>query len=220
MRQVVAATFVSLDGVMQAPGGPQEDPQGGFSHGGWTFHYWDEAMGKVMDKAFTEEFDLLLGRRTYDIFAAHWPYAGDDPIAVKFNAITKYVATSEPQTLSWQNSVALHGDVAAEVAALKRQDGRKLLLQGSSELIQALLAKDLIDEITLLTFPVVLGKGKRLFGKGAMPAAFKLTESSASSTGVLMATYRREGEVTTGSFEFAEPSAAEIARREKYAARG
>ncbi|CAN7495146.1 dihydrofolate reductase family protein [Bosea sp. LjRoot90] len=220
MRQVVAATFVSLDGVMQAPGGPQEDPQGGFSHGGWTFHHWDDAMGKVMDKVLTDKFDLLLGRRTYDIFAAHWPYAGDDPIAVKFNAITKYVATSEPQTLTWQNTVALRGDPAAEVAALKRQDGPKLLLQGSSELIQALLAKDLIDEITLLTFPVVLGKGKRLFGSGAMPAAFKLVESSASSTGVLMATYRREGEVTTGSFEFAEPSVAEIARREKIAAKG
>lgn len=221
MRPVVAATFVSLDGVMQAPGGPQEDSAGGFSHGGWTFHYWDEAMGKVMDKAFADAFDLLLGRRTYDIFAAHWPYAGeDDPIAVRFNAVTKYVATSEPQTLSWRNSVALRGDPAAEVAALKRQDGPKLLLQGSSELIQALLAKDLIDEITLLTFPVVLGKGKRLFGKGAMPAAFKLVESSASSTGVIMASYRREGEVTTGSFAQEPPSPAEIARREKYAARG
>ncbi|WP_332693643.1 dihydrofolate reductase family protein [Bosea sp. (in: a-proteobacteria)] len=220
MRQVVAATFLSLDGVMQAPGGPQEDTRGGFSHGGWLVPYWDEAAGKVIEKAFAEDFDLLLGRRTYDIFAAHWPYAGDDPIAVKFNAVTKYVATSQPQTLSWQNSVALHGDVAAEVAALKRQDGPKLLLQGSSELIQALLTKDLIDEITLLTFPVVLGKGKRLFGAGAIPAAFKLVENSVSSTGVIMATYRRGGAVTTGSFAQDEPSAAEIARREKFAAEG
>ncbi|WP_186420157.1 dihydrofolate reductase family protein [Bosea sp. CS1GBMeth4] len=220
MRQVVAATFVSLDGVMQAPGGPQEDSRGGFSHGGWTFHYWDEPMGKVMDKAFAEDFSLLLGRRTYDIFAAHWPYAGDDPIAVKFNAAIKYVATSEPQTLTWQNSVALRGDVAAEVAALKRQDGPKLLLQGSGELIQALLAKDLIDEVTLLTFPLVLGEGKRLFGPGTIPAAFRLVESGVSSTGVIMATYRREGEITTGSFAMAEPSAAEIARREIFAAEG
>ncbi len=220
MRQVVAATFLSLDGVMQAPGGPQEDRRGGFSHGGWLVPYWDEAAGKIIEKAFAEDFELLLGRRTYDIFAAHWPYAGDDPIAVKFNAVTKYVATSQPQTLSWQNSVALHGDVAAEVAALKRQDGPKLLLQGSSELIQALLTKDLIDEITLLTFPVVLGKGKRLFGAGAIPAAFKLVENSVSSTGVIMATYRRGGAVTTGSFAQDEPSAAEIARREKFAAEG
>jgi dihydrofolate reductase len=221
MRQVVAATFLSLDGVMQAPGGPEEDRRGGFSHGGWLVPYWDEAAGKVIDKAFAEDFDLLLGRKTYDIFAAHWPYAGeDDPIAVKFNAATKYVATSQPQTLSWQNSVALHGDVAAEVAALKRQNGPKLLLQGSSVLIQALLAKDLIDEVTLLTFPIVLGKGKRLFGAGAIPAAFKLVESGVSSTGVIMASYRREGEVTTGSFAQETPSAAEIARREKFAAEG
>lgn len=220
MRQVVAATFLSLDGVMQAPGGPQEDTRGGFSHGGWLVPYWDEAAGKVIEKAFAEDFDLLLGRRTYDIFAAHWPYAGDDPIAVKFNAVTKYVATSQPQTLTWQNSVALHGDVAAEVAALKRQDGPKLLLQGSSELIQALLTKDLIDEITLLTFPIVLGKGKRLFGACAIPGAFKLVENSVSSTGVIMATYCRGGAVTTGSFAHDEPSAAEIARREKFATEG
>jgi dihydrofolate reductase len=221
MRQVVAATFLSLDGVMQAPGGPDEDRSGGFSHGGWTFHYWDEAMGQVMDKAFAEEFDLLLGRTTYDIFAAHWPHAGaEDPIATRFNAATKYVATSAPDTLAWQNSVALRGDVAAEVAALKRQDGPKLLLQGSGQLIQALLAKDLIDEISLLIFPLVLGKGKRLFGEGAIPAAFKLTQSSVSSTGVIMATYRREGEVTTGSFALEEPSAEEIARRENLAAQG
>ncbi|WP_332687067.1 dihydrofolate reductase family protein [Bosea sp. (in: a-proteobacteria)] len=218
MRQVVAATFLSLDGVMQAPGGPEEDVRGGFSHGGWTFPYWDEAMGEVIGKGFAEEFDLLLGRRTYDIFAAHWPYAGDDPIAVRFNAATKYVATSQPQTLSWQNSVALHGDPAAEVAALKRKDGPKLLLQGSSQLIQALLARDLIDQFELMIFPLVLGKGRRLFGQGTLPGAFKLVESSTSSTGVIMATYRRDGAVTAGSFAHDEPSPAEIARREKFAA--
>jgi len=221
MRHVVAATFLSLDGVMQAPGGPEEDAAGGFRHGGWTVPYWDEAMGEVMDKAFDEDFDLLLGRRTYDIFAAHWPHYGDDdPVAAKFNACTKYVATSSPKTLNWQNSVALHGDVAAEVAALKRKEGRKLLLQGSSELIQTLLAKDLIDECSLLVFPVVLGKGKRLFGKGAIPAAFRLVESKVSGTGVIMATYCRGGAVTTGSFAREEPSAEEIARREKILAEG
>ncbi|GAU83348.1 dihydrofolate reductase family protein [Bosea sp. BIWAKO-01] len=215
MRNVVAATFLSLDGVIQAPGGPEEDSAGGFSHGGWTFHYWDEPMGEVMEKAFAEEFDLLLGRKTYDIFAAHWPHAGDDPVAMKFNACIKYVATSAPKTLNWQNSVALRGEIAAEVAALKRQDGPKLLLQGSSELIQLLLAKDLIDEFNLLIFPVVLGAGKRLFGEGTMPAAFTLVESRVSSTGVIMATYRRAGAVTTGSFVLPAPSEDEIARCEK-----
>lgn len=215
MRNVVAATFLSLDGVMQAPGGPEEDTAGGFSHGGWTFHYWDEPMGEAMDKAFAEEFDLLLGRRTYDIFAAHWPHAGDDPVATKFNACTKYVATSAPKTLNWQNSVALRGEIAAEVAALKRQSGPKLLLQGSSELIQLLLAKDLIDEFNLMIFPVVLGAGKRLFGEGTLPGAFNLVESRVSSTGVIMATYRRAGAVTTGSFALETRSEDEIARHEK-----
>lgn len=215
MRNVVAATFLSLDGVMQAPGGPEEDSSGGFSHGGWTFHYWDEPMGEVMGKAFAEEFDLLLGRKTYDIFAAHWPHAGDDPVAMKFNACIKYVATSAPKTLNWQNSVALRGEIAAEVAALKRQDGPKLLLQSSSELIQLLLAKDLIDEFNLMIFPVVLGAGKRLFGAGTMPGAFTLVESRVSSTGVVMATYRRTGAVTTGSFALEAPSEGEITRREK-----
>jgi dihydrofolate reductase len=220
MRKVVAATFLSLDGVMQAPGGPEEDPTGGFSHGGWTFHYWDEAMGELMGKIFDEPFDLLLGRRTYEIFAAHWPYAGeDDPIAKAFNRVTKYVATSSDKPLTWQNSVALH-DVPAEVAKLKRQDGPKLLIQGSSVLIQTLLKHDLIDEIDLLVFPLVLGKGKRMFGEGATPAALKLVESKVSSTGVVMSSYRRAGEIKTGSFALEEPSEAEIARREKMAVEG
>jgi dihydrofolate reductase len=220
MRKIVAATFLSLDGVMQAPGGPEEDRQGGFAFGGWTFHYWDEAMGEVMEKAFDEPFDLLLGRRTYEIFAAHWPHAGeDDPIAKVFNRVTKYVATSSDAPLTWQNSVALR-DVPTELAALKKQDGPKLLIQGSSVLIQTLLKHDLIDEIDVMVFPLILGKGKRLFGEGAIPAALKLVDSKASSTGVVMSRYRREGEIRTGSFEHAEPSAAEIARREKFAAEG
>lgn len=220
MRKVVAATFLSLDGVMQAPGGPDEDPTGGFSHGGWTVHYWDEPMGELMGKIFDEPFDLLLGRKTYEIFAAHWPYAGeDDPIAKAFNRVTKYVATSSDTPLTWQNSVALH-DVPADIAKLKQQDGPKLLIQGSSVLIQTLLKHDLIDEIDLLVFPLVLGKGKRMFGEGAMPAALKLVESKTSSTGVVMSSYRREGEIKTGSFAQEQPSEAEMARREKMKVEG
>jgi len=214
MRKVVAATFVSLDGVMQAPGGPEEDPTGGFAHGGWTVNYWDEAMGKVMDKAFAAPFDLLLGRKTYEIFAAHWPYVEEEP-AEKFNAVTKYVVTSSTEPLTWKNSVALRGNVAAEVARLKQGDGPDLLIQGSSQLIQALLANDLIDEFTLLVFPLVLGPGKRLFGEGAVPAALKLVDSKTSTTGVTMSTYQRAGAISTGSFALEKPTEAEIARRER-----
>jgi dihydrofolate reductase len=216
MRKIRTATFVSLDGVMQAPGGPEEDPTGGFRFGGWTFHYWDEIMGNVMDQAFARPFDLLLGRTTYDIFAAHWPYmSDDDPIAKSFNAVTKYVATHAPDTLNWQNSQWLGPDVVATLREMKKQDGPDLLIQGSSELIQTLLAADLIDEIALLIFPLVLGPGKRLFGNGAMPAAFKLTSSQPSTTGVIMATYERSGDIRTGSFAQQEPSQAELERRAK-----
>ncbi|MDR6287517.1 dihydrofolate reductase [Inquilinus ginsengisoli] len=214
MRNVVAATFVSLDGVMQAPGGPEEDPTGGFRFGGWTFHYWDDVMGQAMAKTFGAPFDLLLGRKTYEIFAAHWPQLVDDPVGKVFNAATKYVATSSTAPLAWQNSIAVH-DAAADVARLKQQDGPTLLIQGSSGLIQTLLTHDLIDEFNLLVFPVVLGSGKRLFGQGAIPAGLKLVESKVSTTGVVMSTYRRGGPVTTGSFALAEPTAAELARRER-----
>ena len=213
MRKVIAGVFVTLDGVMQAPGGPEEDPTGGFEHGGWTVDYWDESMGKAMDALFEAPFDLLLGRRTYEIFAAHWPY-DQGPIADKFNAVTKFVATSSPEPLAWQNSVALR-DGAAEVGELKRGDGPNLLIQGSSVLIQSLLAAGLIDEFRLLTFPLVLGTGKRLFGGGTLPAALKLTDSKTSTTGVIMSRYVPEGPVHTGSFAHSEPSDAEIARREK-----
>ncbi|HYI64122.1 MAG TPA: dihydrofolate reductase family protein [Allosphingosinicella sp.] len=213
MRKVVAATFVSLDGVMQAPGGPEEDPTGGFAHGGWTVDYWDDAMGQAMGDLFAEPFDLLLGRRTYEIFAAHWPHIEGDPIAEAFNAVTKYVATSSAEPLTWQNSVALRGDVPMAIGRLKKKDGPKLLIQGSSVLIHALLAHGLIDELRLMIFPVVLGSGKRLFG--TVPEALKLVDSKTSSTGVVMATYTPAGAVTTGSFALNEPSEAEIARREK-----
>ncbi|TJX01203.1 MAG: dihydrofolate reductase, partial [Mesorhizobium sp.] len=144
MRKITTATFVSLDGVMQAPGGPEEDPVGGFEFGGWTFHYWDDVGGAFIGETFAKPFALLLGRKTYDIFAAHWPYQKDDPIADRFNAVTKYVATHQPDTLSWQNSQSLGDDVVATLRQLKQEDGPDLLIQGSSELIQTLLANDLI----------------------------------------------------------------------------
>jgi len=173
-------------------------------------------MGAAMGETFSKPFALLLGRKTYDIFAAHWPYQENDPIADSFNAVTKYVATHRPETLSWQNSQSLGDDVVASLRQLKQEDGPDLLIQGSSELIQTLLANHLIDEISLLTFPLVLGKGKRLFGNGTLPAAFKLTRSQASTTGVIMATYARGGEIKVGSFVPEKPSEAEIERRKNW----
>jgi dihydrofolate reductase len=214
MRKIILGAFVTLDGVMQAPGGPGEDPTGGFTHGGWVAVPWDEAMGETMGALFAEPFDLLLGRKTYEIFAAHWPYSDEEPIASQFNAATKFVATSSPKPLAWQNSVAIRGDVPAEIARLKQEDGPTLIVQGSSVLIQTLLRHGLIDEFRLLTFPLVLGTGKKLFGEGTMPAALSLTSSRTSSTGVVMATYVPDGEVRTGSFQSTEATEAEIARRE------
>ncbi len=215
MRKIIAATFVSLDGVMQAPGGPQEDPVGGFKFGGWTFHYFDEVAGAAMDELFSKPFALLLGRRTYDIFAAYWPYQ-KDPIADAFNPATKYVATHRPDSLTWQNTQSLGPDIVAALRRLKQEDGPDLLIQGSGNLIQTLLANGLIDEIRLMIFPLLLGKGKRLFGDAAMPAAFKLVKSQTSSTGVIMATYERSGEIEVGSFVTGEPSDAELERRKTW----
>lgn len=216
MRKIIAGAFVSLDGVMQAPGGPEEDPTGGFEHGGWAVPYWDEPMGQFMDECFSQPFDLLLGRKTYEIFAAHWPFVGeDDPIGKAFTAVTKHVVTSSTAPLGWENSVALKGDAAAGIARLKRGDGPVLLTQGSSVLLQTLLAHDLIDELRLLTFPLVLGPGKRLFGQDTTAGALKLTDSRVSTTGVTMGVYVRAGTVTTGSFELPHSSDAELARREK-----
>jgi dihydrofolate reductase len=212
MRKIIAATFVSLDGVMQAPGGPEEDPVGGFKFGGWTFHYFDEVAGTAMEELFSKPFALLLGRRTYDIFAAYWPYQ-NDAIADVFNPAVKYVATHRPGSLTWQNTQSLGPDIVARLKELKQEDGPDLLIQGSGNLIQTLLANGLIDEIRLMIFPLVLGKGKRLFGDNAMPAAFKLVKSQASTTGVIMATYERGGEIRTGSFAQQEPSQAELERR-------
>lgn len=221
MRKIIAGAFVSLDGVMQAPGGPEEDPTGGFEHGGWTVPYWDEPMGQFMDACFSRPFDLLLGRRTYEIFSAHWPFVGDDdPIGRVFNDVTKYVATSSSSPLKWKNSVALTGDVVAEIARLKQGDGPVLLIQGSSILLQTLLAHDLIDEFRLLTFPLILGPGKKLFSPGAKAGALKLAESSVSTTGVSMSVYARAGAVKTGTFALSQSSDAELARREKMKGEG
>ncbi len=224
MRKIVVGAFISLDGVMQAPGGPDEDPTGGFVHGGWTAALWDDAVGAAIGKTFSAPFDLLLGRKTYDIFAAHWPYVQTDraasdfdalnvDIAKKFNALTKYVATHRPESLTWENSRSLGTDVVAGVRKLKAEDGPMLLTQGSTELLQLLFAHDLVDELRLVTFPVVLGRGKRLFGTGATAAGFELTESLVSPSGVFAATYVRDGAVRTGSFALEQPTHAELERR-------
>jgi dihydrofolate reductase len=215
-RKLVVGTFITVDGVMQGPGGPDEDREGGFEHGGWSVNYWDQMMGETMDAQMPKADTLLLGRKTYEIFAAHWPYIGEDhPIGKRFNSVTKYVATSSTEPLHWQNSVALKGGAAVAVKTLKQGDGPMLLLQGSGDLIQTLLSSDLIDEFTLWTFPLVLGRGKRLFGKGAMPVALKLTDSKVSTTGVTISSYVRDGEIVTGSFALEPPTSAELERREK-----
>ena len=207
MPRIIVAAFVSLDGVMQAPGGPREDTEGGFVHGGWVVPYVDEAFGNAMGELFSRPFELLLGRRTYDIFAAHWPRvpadSEDRPLADLFNGITKHVATHRPESLAWQNSRELGDDVIATLRTLKQQDGPDLLTQGSSELVHQLFAADLVDEVRLLVFPVLLGKGKRLFADDGKPAAFRLENSLVSASGIVISRYGREGEVRTGSFELA-----------------
>src|SRR6267154_1511875 len=179
MRRIVVATFTSLDGVMQAPGGPQEDPTGGFTLGGWTAPHFDEALGSSLGEIFGRPFDLLLGRKTYEIFAAHWPHVTDpnDPIAGLFNKVTKYVASRAKPKLAWQNSRLLGDDVVVSLTKLKAEDGPDLLVQGSGDLLQTLWQNGLVDEFSVLTFPVVLGKGKRLFGSGATPGGLKLVKS-------------------------------------------
>ncbi len=215
MRKIIVATFISLDGVMQAPGGPQEDPTGGFTLGGWTAPHFDEALGASLAEIFGRPFDLLLGRKTYDIFAAHWPYVTDpnDPIAGVFNQVTKYVASRSNPKLAWQNSQLLGGDIVASLRTLKNGDGPDLLVQGSSELLQTLWANDLVDAFSVLIFPLVLGKGKRLFGPSAIPTGLTLVKSQSYPTGVIVAHYEPSGEVKTGDFQLAEPTEAERQRR-------
>lgn len=200
MRRLIASTFPTLDGVMQAPGGPEEDVDGGFSLGGWSVNYWDEHMNQTMGETMRVPFDLVLGRRTYDIFAAHWPRATEEDGATPLNEATKYVASRQRPALGWQNSVLLDDDVPAAIAELKDGDGPELQVHGSANLLQTLIRHDLIDEYRLWVFPVLVGSGKRLFADGVVPTNLELVTSSVSTTGVVIGTYRPAGAITIGSF--------------------
>ncbi len=202
MGTLAINTFLTLDGVMQAPGAPTEDPSGGFTHGGWLVPYADPDMGRYITEVFASIDALLLGRKTYEIFAAHWPRVTDpnDPIAAALNRMPKYVASRTLEKVEWHNSSLITGDLVDAVAPLKRRHGREISVQGSSQLAQALIRHDLIDVYRLWFYPVVLGTGKRLFGPGAVPAALTLTRSNTTSTGVVINTYRRAGKPMYGSF--------------------
>ncbi len=212
MRKLTGAVFVSLDGVMQAPGGPEEDPTGGFDHGGWVAPYWADSP---FNDVIMGEYDLLLGKRTYDIFAAYWPYNRDHPIGEKFQAIDKYVLTHSDEPLRWENSHRIGGDTAEAVGLLKQTEGRDLLIQGSSTLYPPLLSAKLIDRLILITFPLVLGRGKSIFDGSEQAGALKLVEHSAMSTGVVYSVYEPDGDVRTGSFATKEPSEEEQLRQAK-----
>jgi dihydrofolate reductase len=212
MRKLTGAVFISLDGVMQAPGGPEEDPTSGFHLGGWVEPYWGESP---FDEVIMSDYDLLLGKRTYDIFAAYWPDNRDNPIGEKFQRINKYVLTHSEEPLVWENSHKLAGDTATAVAQLKQTEGRDLLIQGSSTLYPPLLSARLIDRLILMRFPIVLGKGKRLFDGSESPSALKLTDHAVSDKGVIFSSYEPAGDVQTGTFETKEPSQATLKLREK-----
>jgi dihydrofolate reductase len=218
MRKIIVGAMLSLDGVMQAPGGPTEDPTQGFEFGGWVMPYFEQEFGEEVDRLFGEKFDLLLGRKTYEIFAAYWPYYDeqdrDGGIAKAFRDVRKYVVSGSGEVdTSWQGSVLLR-DVA-EVKRLKQEDGPHLVTQGSTELVHALLADDLVDEIKIFMLPVVLGGGKKLFADGSAPHRYELTRSRVASTGLIVAQYERAGAIEIGDTAAAEPSRAEVARRER-----
>ena len=214
MRSLVVNTFMSLDGVMQAPGGPDEDPTGGFRYGGWAVNYFDDEMMERM--AGSAPYELLLGRGTYEIFAAHWPY-DEGPIADHLNGTRKHVASTTLERVEWSNSTLIEGDVARYVEDIKAQDGPEIQVHGSPGLIQTLLEHDLVDQYRTWIFPVVLGSGKRLFGDGAIPAGLRLVDSQVSGSGVTINVYERAGAVEPGSFEFEEPTDAELERRRNLA---
>jgi dihydrofolate reductase len=214
MRKLAVNTFMSLDGVMQAPGGPDEDPTGGFTLGGWGVNYFDdEMMERIADSG---PYELLLGRGTYEIFAAHWPY-DEGPIADQLNGTRKYVASTTLDQVDWNNSTLVTGDVADYVAAVKREDGPEIQVHGSPGLIQTLLKHDLIDEFRLWIFPVVVGTGKRFFGAGTIPAGLRLVDSKVTKTGVTLNTYERAGDIEPGLMDFDEPTEAELERRRRLA---
>ena len=218
MRKLIASTFASLDGVMQAPGGPEEDPTGGFTLGGWMAVYGDDDMDLSAAGFDGKDRELVLGRRTYQIFEAYWPYQPQDhPIAKTLNAAKKHVASRTLTALHWNNSTLLSGDVVSAIDALKASPGPDLQMIGSGDLIRTLQAAALIDEYNVWTFPVVLGRGKRLFSEAAKPSALRLVRSSVSTTGVVMSSYVPSGDVQTGTFPSAEPSEKEFARRRKMA---
>jgi dihydrofolate reductase len=214
MRKLAVNTFMSLDGVMQAPGGPDEDPTGGFTLGGWAVTYFDDEMMALV--AESAPYELLLGRGTYEIFAAHWPY-DEGPIADQLNRTRKHVASTTLDRVDWNNSTLISGDVADYVAELKNQDGPEIQVHGSPGLIQTLLEHDLIDEYRMWIFPVVIGTGKRFFADGTGPGALKLVDSKVSSTGVTINTYERAGDIEIGDTEFEQPSEAELERRKRLA---
>ena len=216
MRKIIVGAFVSMDGVMQAPGGPTEDPTKGFKFGGWVTPYFDQEFGEEVDRLFSDKFDLLLGRKTYEIFAAHWPYydenAPDGGIAKLFNQIRKYVVSrSGDVDASWQGSVLLRN--IDDLKRLREEDGPNLVTQGSTELVHALLANDLVDAMSIFTVPVILGGGKKLFTDGSMPHSYELTRSRVSSTGLMIAHYERGGDIKIGDTALEKPSAAEQARQ-------
>ena len=215
MRKLTGAVFQSLDGVMQAPGGPEEDPTSNFRFGGWSFHFWDESLEKPFSKVIDADYDLLLGKRTYDIFAAFWPHNQDQPIGSKFQRINKYVLTHSDDPLEWENSHRLSGDTADAIAELKQSNGRDLLIQGSSTLYPPLLSEQLIDQLIVMTFPVVLGSGKSIFDRSEKAGALKLVDHFVSDTGVIIATYEPAGDVKTGTFATKTPSEAEKVRQAK-----
>ena len=203
MRKLIILSFVSLDGIMQAPGGPQEDASNGFNYGGWTFPFFDEFLGNEMGNQMNHDFDLLLGRKTFEIFASYWPFADKekDPIAGGINRARKYVVSGSLEKTSWNNSFIIKGNVPEEIKKLKEADGPELQVHGSGNMIQTLWKYDLVDELWLKIFPVMLGSGKRLFEKGDFAGGFELLESKTSPSGVIVAKYSRSGEVKTGSFE-------------------
>jgi dihydrofolate reductase len=198
MRKIIVLSFITLDGVMQAPGGPTEDTSGNFTLGGWTVPYFDEYLGNVMTDQMSHPFDLLLGRKTFEIFAFYWPHHPEEGAGI--NEATKYVASNTLTSHEWNKSVFLSGNVAEEIKILKGQDGPELQVHGSGNLIQTLLEHDLVDEFWLKIFPVTLGMGKRLFDLGTIAASYTLVDSKTSPSGVIIATLKRSGEVRTGSF--------------------
>ena len=215
MRKLTGAVFQSLDGVMQAPGGPDEDPTSGFRFGGWSFHYWDESLEKPFGKVIESDYDLLLGKRTYDIFSAFWPNNQETEIGAKFQRINNYVLTHSDGPLSWEHSHKLTGNAAEAVAALKQTEGRDLLIQGSSTLYPPLLAAGLIDRLVVMVFPVVLGEGKSIFDGSQASGGLTLKEHAISDKGVAFLAYEPAGEVPRGTFATKPPSEDEIELRQK-----